>query len=580
MFFRLLLSSLALVVATNSCRKKYACEVCAVYDQPPIAKAGSDQVITFPNNSVSLDGTGSSDPDGKISEWLWTKVSGPATFSIRTPTTAATVVNNLSAGTYQFELKVTDDSGLIGKDTIRVMVDSVLVSNHSPMANAGADQTIVLPKNTVLLDGSSCSDPDMNITSFVWMKISGPSSCTILNADAMQTQATMLAEGVYEMELKVTDAMGLFSKDTMQVLVISATNNCNINTRTLINAQLIPTGNLSQARNGIAVASAGNKIFYAGGILSGIPSSRVDIYDVSTDRWTTTELSKPRSYITTAVLGNKIFFAGGLDQTHYGSTRVDIYDVTGNTWTTTELSQGRWMMAGGAVGNKVLFAGGFNWGNVTGDAYPTIVDIYDISSNTWSVEPLANRSPDASVGIATTVIGSKIFFAGASGDWPGWDFGEYSSTINIYDASNNAWSTSTLTNQSGSMASIAVGNKNYWAGGKTVSQPPNEDQYYQHVEIRNMITGTSAFACLFQPNAGFFTSFEAALTNTRIVFFTGAGSVTNKFDIYDISTDTWSIGVLNQNIHDAKIISVNNNIYISGANVNGVLSSVVWKLDF
>jgi hypothetical protein len=52
--------------------------------------------------------------------------------------------------------------------------------------------------------------------SYQWIKISGPSSFTITNANAVQTQVTNLVEGVYQFELKVTDIAGLFAKDTVQ----------------------------------------------------------------------------------------------------------------------------------------------------------------------------------------------------------------------------------------------------------------------------------------------------------------------------------------------------------------------------
>jgi N-acetylneuraminic acid mutarotase len=54
----------------------------------------------------------------------------------------------------------------------------------------------------------------------------------------------------------------------------------------------------------------------------------------------------------------------------------------------------------------------------------------------------------------------------------------------------------------------------------------------------------------------------------------------NKFDIYDITTNTWSIGVLPANIYGSSVISVNNTIYIAGGYVNDVLSNQVWKLEF
>ena len=92
-------------------------------------------------------------------------------------------------------------------------------TNRPPVANAGADQVITLPSNAVNLNGSA-TDPDNNITSYQWSKISGPSSFTIANPNSVQTQVTNLVEGVYQVELKVTDAGGLFDKDTVQVTVM------------------------------------------------------------------------------------------------------------------------------------------------------------------------------------------------------------------------------------------------------------------------------------------------------------------------------------------------------------------------
>ena len=72
---------------------------------------------------------------------------------------------------------------------------------------------------------------------------------------------------------------------------------------------------------------------------------------------------------------------------------------------------------------------------------------------------------------------------------------------------------------------------------------------------------------------------KAVLKNNQIVFFTGSG-VSNKFDIYDIVNDSWSIGSLNQNIIGAAVISVNNTIYVAGGTLNGSLSGIVWRLEF
>jgi hypothetical protein len=221
----IVLFSLGVILILNSsCQKEIKCENCVVNppagaNKSPIANAGPDQTIFFPIDSVILDGSSSFDPDGAIRSFEWIKISGPASFAINNAAIARTVVKNLAAGAYQFELKVTDNGGLAAKDTLQVMVSNSGQPNRPPVANAGADQTITLPTNTVTLNGSGSTDQDNNITNYSWTKISGPASFNIINSNAVQTQITNLAEGTYQFELKVTDAGGLFARDTIMVTV-------------------------------------------------------------------------------------------------------------------------------------------------------------------------------------------------------------------------------------------------------------------------------------------------------------------------------------------------------------------------
>lgn len=92
-------------------------------------------------------------------------------------------------------------------------------SNHPPVANAGPDQAITLADDLVYLDGGQSTDPDNNITGYSWRKISGPSSFAIGSSNSMQTLLSNLVEGLYLIELKVTDATGLSDKDTVQIEV-------------------------------------------------------------------------------------------------------------------------------------------------------------------------------------------------------------------------------------------------------------------------------------------------------------------------------------------------------------------------
>ena len=49
---------------------------------PPLAKAGADTILVLPVDSLLLDGRASKDPDGRIVAFKWTKISGPASFTM------------------------------------------------------------------------------------------------------------------------------------------------------------------------------------------------------------------------------------------------------------------------------------------------------------------------------------------------------------------------------------------------------------------------------------------------------------------------------------------------------------------
>jgi dienelactone hydrolase len=87
-------------------------------NQAPKANAGADMAITLPINSVQLNGSGSSDPDGTIASYSWTKISGPAQSTISNAGIVNPVFSNLLAGTYTLRLTVTDDKGATGTDDI------------------------------------------------------------------------------------------------------------------------------------------------------------------------------------------------------------------------------------------------------------------------------------------------------------------------------------------------------------------------------------------------------------------------------------------------------------------------------
>jgi len=195
----------------------------------PIANAGSDKTVTLPTTSVSVSGSGSSDPDGSIASYAWTKISGPSGSTIASPSSSSTTISGLVAGTYTFRLTVKDKSGATDTDDVLVNVVSstssststgtttVTTTNTAPVVIAGDDQVIVLPENAANLTASATDNSI--VKSYQWSQLEGPSTATFSAPTSKSTSASGLKMGRYKFNIKVTDDGGLSTSDQLYVYV-------------------------------------------------------------------------------------------------------------------------------------------------------------------------------------------------------------------------------------------------------------------------------------------------------------------------------------------------------------------------
>jgi predicted esterase len=188
----------------------------AAINNPPVANAGNDQTITLPANTVTLSGSGT-DADGNIINYSWKKISGPSSFDIVTAGKSNTAISSLIEGVYEFELTITDNNGATSQDAVKVTVLKALSQNKQPVANAGIDQTITLPVNTIKLSGTG-TDTDGNKVVYFWKQISGP-VCSIVSSSQPNTDVINLQNGVYEFEFSVSDDEGSTATDIVMIVV-------------------------------------------------------------------------------------------------------------------------------------------------------------------------------------------------------------------------------------------------------------------------------------------------------------------------------------------------------------------------
>jgi hypothetical protein len=416
-------------------------------------------------------------------------------------------------------------------------------THQPPIANAGINQTILLPSDSTQLIGTG-TDADGIIVSYRWSLISGPSSVVIVDSDRAVTKIKGLVRGIYDFQFRVTDDNGLVGHADVIVSVVEnlpsvASPGCN--------GCLIQAGELSLRRYYVAAASAGNKIVFAGGNADGIIlSSRVDIYDTSTQTWSTAELSEARTGIGAVTVGNKILFAGGAKNFNYDdgwynlSTRIDIYDVSSNTWSTAELPEPInflwWEGATAAVGNKAFFCSVRRSDRMY---------VYDVPANTWSTVGLSGGRSDLVAGS----VGNKVLISGGADPYE-------RETVNIYDVNSNTRSVDSLSDRRRLLRAATLNDKIYFAGGSPFSS---------RVDIYENSTGSWTSSSLSRATvlAG------AASAGQRVCFFGG-----NRVDVYDASTNSWSYFDISEQLDDGSaIIAAANNIYLT-------TGTRVWQMRF
>ena len=125
----------------------------------PVANAGADQTITLPVNTVSLDGSKSTDRDGSIKAWKWTKKTGPTQYTLTAPTSSKTNATSLVEGVYVFTLAVTDNRDAGATDDVQI---TVLKGNTPPPPTptlTGFSPTSGLVGATVTITGTEFASP-------------------------------------------------------------------------------------------------------------------------------------------------------------------------------------------------------------------------------------------------------------------------------------------------------------------------------------------------------------------------------------------------------------------------------------
>ncbi|OQX27913.1 MAG: hypothetical protein BWK80_03005 [Desulfobacteraceae bacterium IS3] len=191
-------------------------------NQPPRADAGPDQSVKQ-GQTVTLDASGSADPDDGIAGYLWRQIGGlGVTLSdagIAKPKFTAPDAGP-SGESLIFKLTVTDRGGMTAADQVTINVTS---ENQPPVADAGDNQNVKAGV-TVTLDASESADADDGIVSYQWRQISG-TAVTLSGSSAIKAGFTAPDVGSggesLVFELTVKDRGGLTANARVTINIIS-----------------------------------------------------------------------------------------------------------------------------------------------------------------------------------------------------------------------------------------------------------------------------------------------------------------------------------------------------------------------
>lgn len=185
---------------------------------PPNAEAGDDVTILL-GETVTLDGSGSSDPEEAQLSFTWSINESPSGSSagIDNPMSEILSFTPDVDGIYQLSLMVSDGEN---SDTDEVIVT---VRSNPPVASIGEENMEVVVGKEVMLDGSASNDPDNDDLTFQWNFESVPEGSNAMINDSQSEMATFTPDvvGDYVVSLTVSDNSVDPVKDEVTVIAIN-----------------------------------------------------------------------------------------------------------------------------------------------------------------------------------------------------------------------------------------------------------------------------------------------------------------------------------------------------------------------
>lgn len=183
-------------------------------NRPPTANAGPDQTAPV-GRAITLDGSGSTDPEGRLLRFNWSFLSRPtgSTAVLSGPTLVNPSFSIDRFGDYQIQLIVNDGATDSAPDTV-----AITTQNTAPVANAGPDQSGFVG-DPIHLNGSASTDVDGDPLTYLWSLVNRPADSTAELSDTRAVAPGFALDwpGTYVAQLIVNDGALDSAPDTVTV---------------------------------------------------------------------------------------------------------------------------------------------------------------------------------------------------------------------------------------------------------------------------------------------------------------------------------------------------------------------------
>ena len=176
--------------------------------------------------TVTLNGGGSTDPDGTIAKYEW-DFDNNGTYDATT-TTASTTTTYATAGGRTIGLRVTDNLGATATTT-----RTVTITNRAPTATFTTSPSPALAGATITFNAADSTDPDGTIAKYEW-DLDGNGTYEVNGGTATTTTKSFSPAGDRTIRLRVTDNSGAATVDTQTLSVRGAYNNAVLSTSGLL----------------------------------------------------------------------------------------------------------------------------------------------------------------------------------------------------------------------------------------------------------------------------------------------------------------------------------------------------------